>query len=515
MILGNRRETYLPNGVAARVERLLTPEPERQLPRDPVAWIRDELDEITWSKQREIARSVTANGLTAVQSCHGIGKSYIAARIAAWWIAAHPLGEAKVVTTAPSGHQVRAILWGELGRAHRRGGLPGSISQGQVPEWKIGGEIVGFGRKPQDYKDPKEAMTQFQGTHARYLLVILDEASGVPEWLWDAVLSLATNENSRMLAIGNPDDPTSRFAKVCAPGSDWNTIQVGYMDTPNFSNERVPEQLREHLIGPTYVERAANEWGVDSPLYTAKVLGLFPDVADDVVITPRMILAAQARSLPGYGRGRLGVDWARKGGDSNVVYRNRDGVIRLETFTDAAGVERPAAWKGTDLTLSKARVRQILDRRGGLIDPIPAVSDVVGLGGGPTDDLRNAGYNVMPFNGGEAARNPRRFTNRRAEAWWALREAFEAGLIDLDPEDLTLAAQLQTLRWREDASGRRIRIETKDELAKRGAKSPDHGDAAVQSNYEMTFVPSASTVLATEDEQRSASLTADLLKMRT
>jgi hypothetical protein len=77
------------------------------------------------------------------------------------------------------------------------------------------------------------------------------------------------------------------------------------------------------------------------------------------------------------------------------------------------------------------------------VHPITAVSDVVGLGGGPTDDLRNAGYGVVPYNGGEAARNPRRFQNRRAEAWWAMREGLQAGLIDLDPLDLTLAAQLQ------------------------------------------------------------------------
>jgi hypothetical protein len=150
-----------------------------------------------------------------------------------------------------------------------------------------------------------------------------------------------------------------------------------------------------------------------------------------------------------------------------------------------------------------------------LINPIPAVSDVVGLGGGPTDDLRNAGYNVLPFNGGERARNPRRFVNKRAEAWWAFREGLEAGLIDLDPADLALASQLQGPRWDEDPSGRRIRMETKDQMAKRGIKSPDRGDGAVQSFYELASVPAASTVLASKDEQGAASLTADLLNMPT
>jgi len=297
VILGHRGEQHLPGGVAARVQRQLTPEPERELPADPVEWLRDELDEFAWSGQRRILRSATVNRLTAVQSCHGVGKSYIAARLAAWWIAAHPIGEAMVVTTAPSGHQVRAILWKEIRRAHARAGLPGTITAGAVPEWKIDGEIVAFGRKSMDRADKDEAMTAFQGIHARYLLVLIDEAAGVPEWLWDAVLALATNENSRIVAIGNPSDPTSRFAKVCAPGTDWHTITIGYQDTPNFSGESVPEQLREELIGPMYVDQARSEWGEDSPLWTARVLGLFPDVADDVVITPRMILAAQLRAV--------------------------------------------------------------------------------------------------------------------------------------------------------------------------------------------------------------------------
>src|SRR5438309_5543989 len=98
----------------------MTPEPERPLPADPIRWVREDCDEFLWSKQREILRALVEHRKVAVQSCHGIGKSYIASRAAAWWIAGHSPGEAKVVSTAPSGAQVRAILWGELQRAHRR-----------------------------------------------------------------------------------------------------------------------------------------------------------------------------------------------------------------------------------------------------------------------------------------------------------------------------------------------------------------------------------------------------------
>jgi hypothetical protein len=488
----------LPPGTAENVLRRVTPEPERPLPRDPVRWVRDELDEHTWSVQRKIMRSVLENRDTAVQSCHGIGKSYIASRIAAWWIAGHPRGEALVATTAPSQPQVRTILWGEMRKAQRKGALPGFISQGQIPEWAIDGDLVAFGRKPQDRVSQEEARTYFQGIHARYLLVILDEAGGIPEWLWDATTSLVTNESARRLAIGNPDDPTTRFEKVCRPGSGWNVLQVGYMDTPNFSGERVPEQLREMLIGPTYVETARRDWGEDSPLFISKVLGRFPETADDVVITPKMIREAHARELPGLERGRFGMDVARLGPDETVIYRNRGGVIRLVD-----------AWRKMDTTRSAIRTANLIDA-----DPalryVPMTVDVVGLGAGVFDPLANQGYRVHPFNGGEAARENERYVNRRTEAWWHFRRGMEAGLIDLDPADELLAAQLQQPKWRE-VEGRRIRLETKDEMAKRGLKSPDRADAAVMAWYEPAQVGDPGVVMSGENE----SIAGDLLEALT
>jgi hypothetical protein len=175
----------------------------------------------------------------------------------------------------------------------------------------------------------------------------------VPEWLWDATATLITNDASRRLAIGNPDDPTTRFETVCRPGSGWNVVQVSVFDTPNFTGERVPEQLRESLVGRAYVETAEREWGADSPLYISKVKGEFPEVADDVVITPKMVREAHERSLPGLERGRFGMDVARFGPDETVIYRNRGGVIRLMSYTDRFG--RSRSWHGARPTRRSRR----------------------------------------------------------------------------------------------------------------------------------------------------------------
>ena len=106
-------------GVAEAIEREFAAD-KTQYIKNPIGWVRKNTGGFLWSKQRAICRSVVKHRYTAVPSCHDSGKSFVAAQIVAWWIDAHPPGTAFAVTTAPTTHQVDAILWREIGRAHRR-----------------------------------------------------------------------------------------------------------------------------------------------------------------------------------------------------------------------------------------------------------------------------------------------------------------------------------------------------------------------------------------------------------
>jgi hypothetical protein len=169
------------------------------------------------------------------------------------------------------------------------------------------------------------------------------------------------------------------------------------------------------------------------------------------------------------------------------------------------------SWRKQDVNASRARAQLLLEA-----DPYrPMTVDVVGLGAGVYDPLAANGFNVQPFNGGEAANDPARFVNRNAESWWAFREGLEAGLIDLDEEDLTLAAQLQSRRWKLDASQRRIRIETKDEMKRRGLPSPDRADAAIMAWYEGVRTVGDVSMLLRRPGDPPSSITGDLLGLKT
>jgi hypothetical protein len=464
----------LPPGTVSAALEYLYPAPDPYTD-NPAAWVREKLGGYLWSKQIEILESVRDNPLTAVKAAHDVSKSHTASCAIAWWESVHEIGQAFAITTAPSYPQVEAILWREIRRRHREGRLPGRITLDC--KWHMGDsgrgedeELIAIGRKPADYDE-----YTFQGIHARYLLAVLDEAGGVPEWLWNAVLALATNENARILAIGNPDDPNSHFAQICKPGSGWNVISISVWDSPNFTDEEVPDWLADELVSPAWVEARRIDWGEGSPIWLAKVDGEFPDISDEYLIAPSLLEKCFRTDLPGLEDGRYGVDIARMGTDKSVIYRNRGGQIRLVK-----------SWAKKDTMQSAGEIAAILKQQQHKY--IPAVVDIIGLGAGVYDRLKELTFNVAPFQGSERAHNPPKFKNRRAETWWTFRELMEAGLIDLDPNDTVLAAHLGSVKWGVDSSGR-IYVEGKDDLRERGLPSPDHADAAILSTVAVQKMP--------------------------
>jgi hypothetical protein len=455
----------------------------------PVEWVGERLGEFLWSRQRMIAESVERNRFTAVPSANGIGKSFTAARIAAWWVDTRPIGTAIVVATAPTERQIDAVLWAELRHAHDLGGLAGTVTRG---EWRVGATLVGLARKSTDFIDAERAAASFQGIHRPYTLVILDEASGIPSWLWRAVAGLTTAATARVLAIGNPLTPAGRFAEVCKPGSGWNVLPVSALDSPNFSGEKVPRRVADALPSTEWVAEMARDYGEGSPAYQSRVLGEFPEQGDDGLVSAAWITAAHERTLTAEGPISLGVDVARSGSDETVAYRCQGGVCRLAHSAHGADTMATAG-AVTALRAEEADCRAVIDESG--------------LGSGVVDRLRELGQTVEGFNGAQKARRPDRFANRRAECFWHLREQLRTGLLDLDLADDLLASQLLAVRWQTNSRGL-IQIESKDDLRKRGIASPDRADA-----LSMALAPAVAEAQFFPTEPNvAASLTAGLLR---
>lgn len=457
------------------------------LAEDPIRWIREILGEFPWSKQREILQSVQEHRYTAVQSCHDSGKSYIASRSGCHWTDTRP--DPFLVTTAPTWKQVNSILWREMRKAHRKGELKGRINLDA--EWYINkDELIGFGRKPADYDQ-----SAFQGIHALNVMVVIDEACGVPKTIFDAVDSLATNQRARVLAIGNPDDPTTHFAEICKPGSGWNVIMISAFDTPAFTGEDVPDTLLDLLVSKEWVEERKKRWGEGSPIYISKVLGKFPEISDDTLLTPKMIREAQERETPKDDlpmQSQYGVDVARFGDDFTAIYKSTGPKVRLVHTLHKADTHETSEFVAFNMRMG---------------DADSAYIDVIGVGGGVYDNLRKWGYRVHEFNSSEKAYDSERFGNRRAEAYWHVRKLAEDGALDL-PEhgkDDDLVAQLGSIKWK--IMKGRIYIESKEDMKQRGLPSPDRADALV-----MSLWKSATIRYIADNDDADHSLTAGLME---
>lgn len=444
---------------------------------DLAAWVADKLGEHLWSKQREVADSVHEHRRTAVKSCHSAGKSHLASRIALHWIDSHPPGEAFVVTTAPTYAQVRAILWRYIRQGHRKGQLVGRVNQ---TEWHYDDQLVAFGRKPSDTDE-----AAFQGIHARFVLVILDEAGGIPEQLWVAADALTTNPECRILAIGNPDNPSSHFRKVCDSGL-WNVIRIAAADTPNLSGEDVPSALRRLLISAEWVEEKAREWGTDSPLYLSKVEGDFPGDDPHSVIRASDLAACAATREPSPDDGPVELGCDIGGGGDETVIRERRGMVAGREWRNRHDRPEPVA----DSIITAIR------ETGASVVKLDAGGIGWGVAGLVRDRLKAESLTceVVPVHFGASPSDGKKFLNLRAEMWWTGRELAEAGARHLENPghtgwDLSAAAnvgvtcaQLAEPRWDLDPKGR-IRVEPKDDVTKRLGRSPDNADALLLAFY--------------------------------
>jgi len=444
---------------------------------DPVGFIRDELGFHLWSKQREMAESVRDHDRTAVRACRGVGKTAGAAEIALWFLATHR--NSRVITTAPTWHQVEQLLWreirGAVGRAHVAGkGV--MFPKPSTTKLELGDQWFAIGLST---NEPE----RFQGHHADHLLLIVDEASGVHESIFEAAEGFLTAQGAKILLIGNPTQIGGQFHRCFGKERAlWNRIHISVYDSPNFTDEPVPAHVSRALPTRGWLEDAEEKYGRESAFFQVHALGEFPTQGPDTVIPLTLIDQAQLRERPANSakeRVVIGCDVARFGTDETVIVERIGQRVRiLQTYM---GKRPPATATGAqegDIVATASWIAHYAAQHP--IAHVRIVIDDTGVGGGVTDVLRRTPYPVTAFNGGNKAFREDLYPNRRSEIWFEAAAQLED--IDLDPDD-QLAADLTAPKYKPDMKGRRV-VERKDDTKKRLGRSPDRGDAVL-----LTLVP--------------------------
>lgn len=437
-----------------------------------------------WSKQREIVASVIANERTAVRSGHSVGKTALTAALCLWWFCCRRLC---VYTTAPGRDSIKDGLWKQIKKFIEGATRPLPGRWMDSCELKVDDD-PGWWAKGFSTNSAERA----QGKHEVGMLVVADEAAGVKEFIYDALESSMASDDVRMLIIGNPNYEKGYFYQAFHEMKRlWTCFHVSSTDSPNVTGK---EPEIKGLATKQWVEAQRIRLKDDPQKFRMRVLGEWPTSdASEKVLPMDAIEAAQKLWLELEEEERdyaeppkihaAFVDVAGWGKDKSTLAYLRGQRMMIEFEEDDR----------TDRGLAKL-ARRINDWVCGLADNqkpawIAVDSDAVGAGvHSRLCELRDENKafwgrtNIVRFSWSQGARKPKEFDRAIAELHWSLRECLDPTRpreerIAIPPGN-DVAAQLNTRKWFEDRFERK-KVETKEQLRARSARSPDKGDAIV------------------------------------
>ena len=419
----------------------------------PDAWQRDFLIEVgAQVKQRAFdgsnpvapIRTVTASG-------HGVGKSVKSAWLTHWIMSTRP--GAKGTVSANTFTQLASKTWASIQTWGRL-----LINR----EWfQITAESMYFrGRKdswavtPQSCRE--ETSENFAGQHAAdsTSFYIFDEASAIPEKIFEVAEGGLTDGEPMIFLFGNPTRNTGKFQRVMfgVERERWTRFSIDSRNS-KFANKAL-------------IAEWATDYGEDSDFFRVRVRGECPRsgssqlIPSDVVEICRKTKATAYSGLPKI----LAVDVARFGDDQTVI-----GLRQGRRF------QILRKYRGLDTVQTAQHTIALIES----LEPDATVVDGDGLGAGVVDHLIHCGWRPHEFHGGGRALDSNKYFNRRAEVWGLAGEWLAAGAEI--PDEPELAVDLTGPQYGY-SSKQQIQLERKEDMKARGLASPDCGDVLA-----MTF----------------------------
>ncbi|OIR02610.1 terminase-like family protein [mine drainage metagenome] len=428
----------------------------------PAVFAREVLGATPFDWQYQAGEYLALDRKLSVRSGHGVGKSAFLAWCILWFQSTH--FPAKVPCTAPTSHQLSDILWAELAKWHR-------AMNERMPE--LGNEFEWSAEKFFLKSHPNESFAvartsrpekpeALQGFHSENILFLIDEASAVSDAVFEVAEGALSTDGAYVVMAANPTRSSGYFYHSHHKSrGDWATLQVSGEECENVSRE--------------YIDSMRRKYGVSSPIYRVRVLGEFAGDVDTVIPLELCECARDRDVSQTPGPVIWGVDVARFGDDSTALAKRRGNTL-LEPIKE---------WFGKDTMQTAGLIKLAYDHE----EQKPACIniDVIGIGAGVVDRLKEQGLPVNGINVAESAsissdKEGRSYSRLRDELWFLGREWLEARDCKL-PDDDDLIAELTTPKYQVLSNGT-IKVESKDEMKRRSIKSPNRADA-----FLMTFAP--------------------------
>lgn len=445
-----------------------------------IRFVKEQLGATPYPYQERVLRAIVKHKKLAILAPHGSGKSTIAAWFILWLMTVYE--DVKVPVLCPTDRQ-NSYIFSEIKKWARR--LPDK-------DFRI------LSRRLDGYANSAFAVSSndpayIEGIHASNVAWVYDEAKAIDAPFWFASEGAMSNADGDLfegywLAISTPGAPSGTFYDICSRKkgySDWEVIHIS-----------LKECLKAGSISKKWVNARREQWGETSSVYLNRCLALFSTTDEDSVIPLEWIEQAIERGrntvLSEHDTITVGCDPARYGTDKTAV-----AVLHGKTI-------RPISYTSKQSTMeTSGRIASRFNKK------IPIAIDVIGIGSGVFDRLRELQFNVTPVNVAEAARSDRgdpltditgtlEFFNLRSYLLWHLRDMLNPDNEDAIglPDDPKLIGDLCTPQYRYTSSGK-IQVESKKDIRKRLKRSTDGADAVALALYARDNQPEEHTITVT------------------
>ena len=449
--------------------------------------LRFEADE--WQKQALM--DLATNPKVAIKSGQGVGKTGLEAVALLWFLCCYPYP--RVVATAPTRQQLNDVLWSEISKWIGKSPLLTEILKWtKTYIYMVGNEKRWFAVARTATK-----AENMQGFHEDNMLFIVDEASGVADPIMEAILGTLSGVNNKLLLCGNPTRTSGAFYDAFnTDRSIYKCHTVSSLDSARTNKQNIQSLIRKY--------------GEDSNVVLVRVFGEFPKQEDDVFIALSLLEHCCMLDLEESTIKRIafGVDVARYGSDETVVAQNVNGDI---TF--------PFIFRGQSLMTTVGKIvllyKKVIADYPKYKGKIQVNIDDCGLGGGVTDRLEELKREekftrmvIIPVNtankvpedivedGNSKIKACDIYDDLTTYIWGNVKELMRKGAIKLQ-NDNELIAQFSSRKYTLTSRGK-IKLESKDDMKKRGLGSPDRADATALSCYvknNITYsVPNSSSL---------------------
>jgi hypothetical protein len=431
-------------------------------------------------KYTDLEKSFVKKIGISIMSGKGTGKDAFASWCIIWFLCC--FDDTKVPCTANSGQQLNDVLWAEIGKwlhnskvqAQKQGfedSYPNSVlvHQSKKLYHKENSKWFATPRTINTRASEEEQGETLSGLHSESMMVVVDEASGIPDAVFKPLETTLTKPFNFVLMIFNPT--RSYGFAIDSHGKFREHWVVLHWDSRE--SENVTEQQIDYM---------RSKYGEESPAWRAYVVGLPPLSSDDTLIPMDWAMRAIDSELDPDENAPIvfGVDVARQGNDKSIILKRKGPrIIEIKQYSKIDTMEL-ANWVALEIAED---------------EPEAVYIDVIGIGYGVYDRLREMGFcNVYSVNVAESAARNDQFYRLRDELWWKVREKFEKGLISI-PDDDELVGELTRVKYQPEFHSKSvIKIESKSDMKKRGLSSPNKADALCLTYFGNDFVYSKDTV---------------------